>query len=331
MSTQLFDNPFSRATIIKNVVFDHIMPTLSPTAWKVLCVALRQTWGNLDPTSPRGDGDEVQISYSQFIEKTGAKGQGTIADAIQECLDEGYLLRHQIGKDEQSGKPLYAYYLNTEFELEDLVSDPLLEKVVQAESAVAPQVDLLEEEEEEEVEIVLSPEQQDAYFALLDFGYDVGAGVDLDLTREAVARNSADAVLSWIETGQSMDHLKRPARFQTVLERLVDRVPPLPSLDFEEVEAEAAEPEPESEAAAFSAAELWSATLEELSSRVRKSKLTWLKPTKAVELSDGRLTVAAPNKRTRDWLEEGQLTETIQQAVETVAGESVELNYVVGN
>jgi hypothetical protein len=292
-------------------------------------VALRQTWGNFDPTASGGGGDEVQISYSEFIERTGAKGQGTIADAIQECLDEGYLLRHQIGKDEQSGKPLYAYYLNIEFELEDLVSDPLLEKVVEAGSVVTPPVDLLEEEEEK-IEIVLSPEQQDAYFALLEFGYDMGAGVDLDLTREAVARNGADAILAWIETGQSMNHLKRPARFQTVLERLIDRVPPLPSLDFEEEpEVKAAVPEPE--VASLGAAELWSATLEELSSRVRKSKLTWLKPTKAVEFSNGTLTVAAPNKRTQEWLEEGQLAETIQQAVETVAGESIELNYVVGN
>lgn len=326
MSTRLFDNPFSRATIVQNVVFDHIMPTLSPTAWKVLCVAIRQTWGGFDLTSPTEAGEEVQVSYSEFIEKTGVKGQGTIADAIKECVDAGYLLRHQVGKDEQSGKPLYVYYLNTEFELEDLVADPLLAKVAEAEPTLPAEADLEEEAEEEEVEIVLAPEQQDAYFALLEFGYEMGAGVDLDLARLAVSRNGTGTVLSWIETGQSMTHLKRPARFQTVLERLIDRVPPLPDFDFAEP-AEVAEPEPE--VSAFNAEELWQATVEELSSRVRKSKLAWLKPTQAVEFARGTLTVATPNRRTKEWLEEGQLSETIKQAIETVAGEPVELNYVI--
>ena len=30
---------------VHNAVFDVIMPRLSPTAWRVLCVVLRQTWG----------------------------------------------------------------------------------------------------------------------------------------------------------------------------------------------------------------------------------------------------------------------------------------------
>jgi hypothetical protein len=75
--------------------------------------------------------------------------------------------------------------------------------------------------------------------------------------------------------------------------------------------------------------ELWQATLEQLKSQMRKSRLKWLKPTQGVGLVAGTLTVAVPNKRTKEWLEEGQVATTVQQTVETVAGEAIELTFVV--
>jgi len=106
---------------IHNAVFDVIMPELSPNAWKVLCVAIRQTWGWMADTNgdPKERRKSDEISYSQFQEKTGIGGRSTLSRAIQECLDKRYLLRVQVGKHPGTGKAIYAYSLNTEYEISD--------------------------------------------------------------------------------------------------------------------------------------------------------------------------------------------------------------------
>jgi hypothetical protein len=91
---------------IHNAVFDTIMPGLSPEAWKALCVALRQTWGLPDT-------DGGGLSCSQFQAKMGNESQETVSRALQECLETGYLVRHEIG--EEQGEPIYA--LNFDFEI----------------------------------------------------------------------------------------------------------------------------------------------------------------------------------------------------------------------
>ena len=100
---------------IYNAAFDSIMPRLSPNAWKVLCVVIRQTWGWVaDP-----DGDPKirrqwdRISYSQFQSKSGIKSRATVSKALNECLAKGCLLRHQVGTER--GRPAYAYALNRDF------------------------------------------------------------------------------------------------------------------------------------------------------------------------------------------------------------------------
>jgi hypothetical protein len=102
---------------IHNAVFDVIMPQLSPNGFKVLCVAIRQTFGWV--ANPGGDPQERKewdrISYSQFQEKTGIGSRATISRALSECVDGGYLLRRQAGTER--GKPVYTYSLNTEYEL----------------------------------------------------------------------------------------------------------------------------------------------------------------------------------------------------------------------
>ncbi len=111
--------PFEKLpyTEVHNYALDVIMPSLSANGWKILCVALRQTQGWVDENSPTGRKEEDQISYSQFQEKTGIRSRTTVSRAVHECLEAGYLLRREIGKDPRSGLPLYAYSLNTEYEV----------------------------------------------------------------------------------------------------------------------------------------------------------------------------------------------------------------------
>lgn len=309
MSGRLFDNPFSDSTIVKNVILDRIMPALSPAGWKVLCVALRQTWGGFDPTSSSGHTAEADISYSQFVEKTGLRERDVITGALQECLEAGYLVVRQMEQDAQTGEPSYAYALNTAFEMREA-------EIALPSAAV-----------KEDVIAFPSPEHESAFQVLMDFGREMGVDPDPALAGQAVTDNAPETVLAWVETGQEMTHLESAQRFQTILQRILDRVPPLLMPAF------APDDQDEGEQLAtpgdLTAQGVWQATLGELRSKVRKSKFRWLTPTQAVGLSGSTLTVAVPNERTREWLEEGQLAETIQQTVEAVAGQSIELTFVV--
>jgi hypothetical protein len=70
-------------TKFSNYVFDHIMPELSPAAFKVLMFIIRRTLGW------RKECDE--ISYSQFMEGTGIGSEHTIKKAIDELDSKGYI------------------------------------------------------------------------------------------------------------------------------------------------------------------------------------------------------------------------------------------------
>jgi DNA-binding Lrp family transcriptional regulator len=106
------EKPFARKPFVPvyNVVFDVIMPDLSPSAFKILCVAIRQTlgWQNKE---------QDIISYSQFQEKANL-ARATVARAIQENLEKGYLIRVQVGENPRTHKPIYAYRLNEDFEID---------------------------------------------------------------------------------------------------------------------------------------------------------------------------------------------------------------------
>lgn len=105
-------------TMVNNHIFDYIMPRLRPNAWKVLCVAIRQTLGWEDKTTENGRKEEDEISYSQFLEKTGIGSKTTLSEAIKECLGEKYLKRREVGRHLGTNKPIYAYRLNKEYEME---------------------------------------------------------------------------------------------------------------------------------------------------------------------------------------------------------------------
>lgn len=301
MKNRPFDNPYGESTMVRNAVFDRIMPTLSSDGWKVLCVALRHTWGWCGDESPG-------VTVSQFIEKTGIEERGAIERAIKECLDASYLVHCQADQDAQLAEPLDVYALNVEFE----TRGPIAEAEPLADSTP------------------FEPENERAFQALLDFGREMGVEPEPAPVREAVTRNDAGAVLVWIEIGREMTNLEKRARFQTVVKRLLDQVPPLPlamlDLDSQSHPIPPAE-EPESDVVV--ARELWQATLEELRTQMRKSKFMWLKPTQGIKLAEGTLTVTAPNKRTKEWLETGQFATNIRETLEAVAGEPIALAFVV--
>jgi len=106
--------PFARPgfTMFNNYILDHIMPDLSANGWKVLCVAIRQTIGWQDEEAESGRREMDVISYSQFRQMTGIGSDQTVARAIKECADKGYMLRVP-GKGQE-----ISYGLNMDYEIE---------------------------------------------------------------------------------------------------------------------------------------------------------------------------------------------------------------------
>jgi hypothetical protein len=106
--------PFARPgfTMFNNYILDHIMPDLSANSWKVLCVAIRQTIGWRDEEAESGRREMEVISYSQFRQMTGIGSDQTVARAIKECVDKGYMLRVP-GEGQE-----ISYGLNMDYEIE---------------------------------------------------------------------------------------------------------------------------------------------------------------------------------------------------------------------
>ena len=116
--------PFARPgfTMFNNYILDHIMPDLSASGWKVLCVAIRQTIGWQDEEAESGRREMEVISYSQFRQMTGIGSDQTVARAIKECVDKGYMLRVP-GEGQE-----ISYGLNMDYEIEvDTTSTEIVE------------------------------------------------------------------------------------------------------------------------------------------------------------------------------------------------------------
>lgn len=107
--------PLSRPgyTMFNNYILDHIMPDLSPSGWKILCVAIRQTIGWVDEDTESGRKEADRISYSQFQTKTSLSSK-TVARGIKENLSKGYLLR-SVSPDHSQA---YDYRLNMDYEID---------------------------------------------------------------------------------------------------------------------------------------------------------------------------------------------------------------------
>jgi len=338
VNDKLFTNPLGEYIIVKNAVFDYIMPTLSGDAWKVLCVVIRQTLGGTtDTVDPAA---QNWVNMATLMQNSGIPERKVIDRALQECVYASYLVEHP--ENRKASQPQYA--LNLNFVMPSL----LTESPAEAEEVPAPRRESKSKSAASKNALpTVPPEKQSAFEALMTFGRKMGVTPDPAHVQKAVTMNPVDAVSAWIELGHGMTNQDKAARFQTILERLLAGVPPLPLSmltqddDYAALLAPEAKATPEAvttpEAAAPEAAAapsgdaeaLWDATLEALRPQMRNSLFKWFKSTTAVDLTGTTLVVSAPNKRTREWLETGQLASTIQETFASVSGGGIELKFIV--
>jgi phage replication O-like protein O len=116
-------------TIVDNVIFDYIMPSLSPNAWKVLCLILRKTRG----WHKEWDG----LAYSQIKEGTGIKSDPTVNKALNELLEKEFI--RQVKGDKWDAA---QYALNTTIEIE-VDNGPTIETIAEPtiENKAEPTID----------------------------------------------------------------------------------------------------------------------------------------------------------------------------------------------
>ncbi len=101
-------HPFAdqgRFTAVHNSVFDVIMPSLPPNAFKVLCFVIRKTVG--------WKKESDQLSYSQIATGTGIKSPATLRAAVKELLDGRYIIGTSTSKWDAT-----SYRLNAALEIE---------------------------------------------------------------------------------------------------------------------------------------------------------------------------------------------------------------------
>lgn len=77
-------------TKIPNWLIDQVMPAVSPNAFRVIMAIYRKTIG--------WNCESDIISQSQFQEATGIKSRSTLANAIEEALDSGFVSRETVGQ-----------------------------------------------------------------------------------------------------------------------------------------------------------------------------------------------------------------------------------------
>ena len=224
---------------IHNAVFDVIMPQLSPNGWKILCVAIRQTWGWVaDGSDTRQRKQADRISYSQFKEKAGIGSYSTVSRALEECLEAGYLNRRQVDTHPGTGKPIYAYELNTEYEMvvkgpttetvaeENATTETVVDEPPTTETVVGPTtetvagattetVDTKQRETKETNVVVGTTKEQKQTEALL-----TSFGVTPVMARRLAKQRSLRAVEDWITYAKKAKGLHDPVAF--VVARLRD-------------------------------------------------------------------------------------------------------------
>ena len=213
---------------IHNAVFDVIMPRLSPNGWKVLCVAIRQTWGWVaDGKDPKQRKQSDRISYSQFKDKAGIGSYSTVARALEECLDAGYLNRHQVSEHPGTKKPIFSYELNTAYELE--VESATTETVVEPSTTETVAGATTETVVEATTETVVTKQrkqtkqndggghtkEQQQVVALLS-----GFGVSRAVAKRLATQRSPEEVEGWLAYAERANGLQDPVAF--VVARLRD-------------------------------------------------------------------------------------------------------------
>lgn len=107
-----------RFTKFNKDLIDHVMPRVSPSAWKVLTVIWRQTEGWVDrKTGERKKWDE--ISHCQFQRRTGLGSSSTIRRVLNELMEDGYVIRRPaVGREGRQKRQAFEYGLNTTIEID---------------------------------------------------------------------------------------------------------------------------------------------------------------------------------------------------------------------
>jgi hypothetical protein len=205
---------------IHNAVFDLIMPQLSPNAWKVLCVAIRQTWGWVaDPNGdPKVRREWDRISYSQFQAKSGIKSRATVSKALTECLAKGYLLRYQVGTER--GQPTYAYALNRDFEVEwptGSKNEPVTGTKFEPVTGLKNEPTKQRETNRQNGDGGFTTEQKLSFALLTDFG------VSKPVARRITGQSNLSDVRGWLDHAENANGLHSRVAF--VVRRLLDGEP----------------------------------------------------------------------------------------------------------
>lgn len=193
--------PFERGFFTcHNAITDIFMPRLSGSAFKLLICALRQTegWNKQQDT----------IAYSQFKTKTGISSNATIARALSELLEAGYLLRFQVGTCAGTNKPIYAYSLNTDYEIASLEIEQASSKNEQAASSEIEQAACSKNEQTTIHHTNNKHADDDVLQSLISFG--IEQSVAKKLVKGGVTLDLLDA---WIAYTETHNDLKNPIGF----------------------------------------------------------------------------------------------------------------------
>ncbi|TXH54717.1 MAG: hypothetical protein E6Q97_10265 [Desulfurellales bacterium] len=100
-----FAQPDRDYTRLHNVLFDVVMPTMKPNAWKMLCFILRKTNG--------WNKTEAQLSYNQLRAGTGIQSDATLSATIKELADARYIIVTPIQWQSSLYELNYQYIVTT--------------------------------------------------------------------------------------------------------------------------------------------------------------------------------------------------------------------------
>jgi len=109
-------------TQVSNDALDYVLPVCSPACWKLLSAIIRKTKG--------WHKAEDELSYSQLELLTGM-ARATVAEAIKEALEAGYIERKRAGVS-------FEYSLNKDFELQTSSEIELVQELNQTSSEIEP-------------------------------------------------------------------------------------------------------------------------------------------------------------------------------------------------
>jgi hypothetical protein len=181
---------------IPNHVMDEYMPHLSPNAWRVLCVVIRQTWGWIaDPdTHPKWRREWDKISCSQFQKKSGIKTNTTVLKALNECMEKGVLKRRTEGTEK--GHSTYAYAVSRDWRPQEAtdssnepVPGPVSEPIAGTDSGHTKE----RVTDKSKSDDGLTPEQAQGYDRLIKFG------VWPSSAQRIARQRSLDQIQAWLD------------------------------------------------------------------------------------------------------------------------------------